>query len=372
MRYLTILIFILLTGCDGGSSDSEPPTDTPNPEPTPTTVTSYANQSTWYSLGEGEIPKYSGVMGTYTAKHLPIAVSCSMGDFATYSNNQSGELEIHVISLDSGEDALIRKLPTIDPHQNAAIQCVENKLRLSISARHNSKVGYHYESTDGTNWSLIGEHQRSYPQLHNLNGELIELYTKYKKINGIVARQLYSSCNDELIVKDDYGHYSVSYYDGDSIHVVYNTHYRGSDYRTELWHTQSKNGCEWSEPVKWLDDSELTYVKDLNKVNGELTALVVRSSSPEPDRGERNLVKVTKNGWKAVSETNHNYTTGALMNDGAVLTPTGYEPYAGGEFMGMPYVNYIRRVHGADKRVVLSEGISHKYKSDAWLVGIEF
>lgn len=371
MKVMILLSALALSACGVGSSSPEPTPAPPVSDPEPV-VTKYATQSSWYELPQyfDGVPKYSGAMGTYTAKHIPVAVSCDIGRFATYSNNQRGELEIHVINLDTKQDVTVRKIDTIDPHQNAAIQCVGDKLHLSISARNLSKPGYDYTSSDGINWELQREHQEAYPQLHNVGSELLKLYTEYDYGNG--ARVIKSSCNNEPIVDDSVGRYMLSYYDGDRVHVVYNAHYRGSDRRTELWHTQSVDGCEWSESVKWLGGSKYVYLKDLNAVKGELTALVTLSDSFDPTTGSREVVKVTADGVERVMNTSHNYTTGSLMGDGRVLFPDGSNTYAGGEFMGMRYVNYIRRVHGSAEEVVLSEGISAEYKSDAWLVGVTY
>lgn len=213
---------------------------------------------------------------------------------------------------------------------------------------------------------------RSYPQLHVVNGELLTLYTNYivdeSQPNGVL-RTILSSCNDDVIVSDGLAHYSVSHFDGETVHVVYNDLPNGADTRTNLSYTHSKDGCKWSEPEMW-HEGDYIYLKDLNMVDGELTALVVKSDSFDPTQGNRELLKITANGEEFVSDINHNYTTGALSSSGEVLSPIGHTNYAGGEFLDMPYVNYIRRIHGSDNYVA-SEGISAEYESDAWLVKIE-
>jgi len=163
----------------------------------------------------------------------------------------------------------------------------------------------------------------------------------------------------------------MSYYDGSLIHVVYNDHIGGSYRRQNLNHVSSSDGgCTWSEPEMWIEGARV-FLKDLNVVNGELTALIVKSSSMEPQNGMREVWKVTADSVENLGKTNHNYTTGALSDNGEVIFPSdGPEHYAGGSYLDVNYVNYIRRIHGGNGYVA-SEGVSPEYKSDSWLIKIE-
>lgn len=367
MRIL-IIAMLFLTAC---GSETEIIID----HPKEVEITRYDIQTSWYELNqhfEG-VPKYSGAFGTYTAKHIPVAVKCELGEWASTSNNRDGNISLYAVNLKTGDSVLVHTVEgSVDPHQNAAIQCGGGKLWFAVSARGYKRPGYLYSSADGYTWTRESESFRSYPQLHWVNEGLLTLYTNYlsdpSQPNN-VSRTLYSSCNDRKIVPDDAAHYSMSYYDGETLHVVYNDLPNGADSRTNLNYISSKDGCEWSEPELW-HSGDFVYLKDINVVDGEVTALVVLSDSYDPTRGERRIAKITSDSTKIVGFTNHNYTTGALSSDGEVIFPRGTTQYAGGEYLDAPYVNYIRRIHGGDGYVA-SEGISAEYASDAWLIKIE-
>lgn len=344
-------------------------------------VTTYENTvASWYELPQyfNSVPKYSGGMGTYTAKHLPVAVSCNLGRWATYSENHTGSLEIYLLNLDSGEKYLVHTVSGfVDPHQNAAIQCGGNKLWLTVSARSDTRMGYSYSSTDGIHWTLLGSHYRSYPQLHWVNGSLLTLYTNYERsADGSLGRELYSSCNGKRIVEGR--HYMLSYYDGATVHVVYNDliedgTYGAADNRKHLSYTKSTDGgCTWTSPVLWYSGDEYVYLKDFAMLYGnELTALVVLSDSVDPNTGNRYLYRITANSRWNMTTTNHNYTTGALLTEtGTVLWPWGITKYAGGLFGGMN-MNYVRRVHGEPNTVIATQFTGGEYNSESRIIKIK-
>lgn len=334
----------------------------------------------WYELPQyyNGLPKYSGVLGTYTAKHSPVAVSCSLGKWATYSENDDGDLSIYSLDLNSGRKYLVHTVFGFDdPHQNAAIQCGGGKLWITVSSRGDKRLGYQYNSIDGKVWSLYGTGFRAYPQLHWVNNGLVTIYSSYEhQTDGSIIRRPMTSCGDYPLTSDGIGHYMLSYYDGTYIHMVYNDlwpdgTYGAADNRIHLKYMKSTDGCNWTSPVNWYDGDEFIYLKDFASINGVPTVLVVKSDSVDPNYGNREVWKMTSNTQTFVRKTNHNYTTGSLMiPSGDVVWSDGDLPYAGGSFMGMEYVNYIRRVHGDNSLFITSEAELPQYRSPSRIVTI--
>lgn len=371
---LTALAGILLTACGGGESS---PSDKPEPPPVQQQpkVTEYAVQSTWWELSqyfEG-VPKYSGSFGTYTAKHTPSAVSCGLGDWAVYSENKSGVVEVYALNLDTGDSHLVHRNRVDDAHQNGSIQCAGDKLAIAVAGLGRNELGGMYESTDGEHWTRLTEDYKAYYQLHGTETYFYTLYEPNGGVGNHSSRYIYSSCNDERINDDgSTGSYMLSHYDGERYHVVYNKHPEGVvDKRYGLFYRSSVDGCEWSDESTWYNElDKLVYLKDLNSVNGRITALFTVSNSADPTQGERHVYTATAQGYQREFETNHNYTAGVLLSSGDIHFPNAdIHQYAGGSFLDMSYVNYIKRVHGRDDRLIMSAGVSPKFKSDSWIVG---
>lgn len=343
-------------------------------------ITTFENTNpSWYELPQyyNGVPKYSGTMGSYTAKHIPVAVMCELGKWATYSENHTGSLEIYSLNLNTGDKYLVHTVTGFtDPHQNAAIQCGGGKLYLTVSARSNTRLGYEYESTDGINWIQTGSGYRSYPQLHWLaNGSLLTLYTEYKldptQSNG-KSRKIYSSCNNQPIINDDIQHYMMSFYDGVAVHVVFNDLIGGPDFRTNLNYTRSfDGGCTWTTPYKW-HTGDFVYLKDFTTIKGIPTALVTLSDSADPNIGNRGIYKITEASKTFIRDTNHNYTTGSIDNStGGIMFPTGSDNYGGGVLLTKPYCNYARRVWNTNDEFVASCSVSGAFASTSEMIHIK-
>lgn len=369
-------IFLALTLICGCSESSASTMISPEYEPTINRID--GSQSSWYRLNQyfSGIPKYSGVFGTYTAKHLPVAVKCDLGRWATYSNNRDGNLSIYVVNLETQESNLVHvEHGTIDTHQNAAIQCGGGKLWLTVSARGMKRKGTSYSSLDGANWDKLSQSYWSYPQLHWVNGSLLTLYTKYEsdptQSNG-VSRKIYSSCNGKAIVDDDIQHYMLSFADKGRVHVVYNDLIGGADFRTNLNYKYSDDGgCTWSKQVRW-HEGDFVYLKDFRVSGGKPYALVVISNSADPTKGSREVVMISAERHWYRGKTNHNYTTGSMTSNGDLVFPDGGDSvYAGGSLLDSNHVNYVRRIYGTSNEFVASEGVSSEFESDAWLVWIK-
>lgn len=375
MKNLASLIFIafLVVGCGGETVEKKPE----EPKQQYPVITQYDVQSTWYELPQyfNGIPKYGGILGSYTERHLPAAVSCAVGDFATFSDNTRGNgIDVNVLNLNTGEYVTVHNNALNDAHQNGAIQCIGDTLYLAVATVGVRPNGAMYKSNNGVNWAAVESGTyKAYPQLHNIKGKLLHLYSVYNTTeNKYPTRNIYSSCNEERIVSDGLGHYMLSYYDGTFVHVVYNDHPDGFvDLRENLWHVKSVDGCEWSKPELWKSGG-LLFLKDLQAFNGKLVALVAISNSMDPTKAEPKLYKITSDSEEFVMNLNHNYTSGVMAPDGSVVFPNpDIDFYAGGSFQGMTYVNYIRRIHGAPNSYFMAVGTNWVVKSDAWVARVD-
>lgn len=98
MRFLLALVIvsIILIGCE--DSQAKPFNETPLLETSSVMIPRYklTHQAgmSFHSIIVG-VSKYSGLKGTYTAKHSPVAVSCSLDSWAVYSENSDGDLSIY-------------------------------------------------------------------------------------------------------------------------------------------------------------------------------------------------------------------------------------------------------------------------------------
>lgn len=338
MKYLILLLFCF--ECFGSATRQLNDGST-------LTITSRIHQASWYELpwwDHNGFPKYSGALSTYTAKHIPIAVNGSGVDYYTFSENNSGDLNIYV--ADSlGNKTIVRTISdVIDPHDNAVVNYWDGYIWVVAAARGNKRIGYSYRSkykNDISEFIQVGSGYWAYPHLW----EKALLYTVY---TPLAVRELYSrtaNCDQKLVSG---GHYNISYDDGDTLHMVYNWHENSNlDMRTNLYYMKSNDGCVWTDkddnvlelPLSEFDNQTLihstpnnyTYLKDIHVIDGEVNILTVVSDSFYPDEGNRYLHNFTLTNDTVITQVGHNYNTGAFV-DGYIVTPTyGEFGYAGGD-----------------------------------------
>jgi len=331
------------------------------------------HESSWYKLPWWEhngYPKYSGALGTYTAKHIPIAVNDGDVDYYIFSDNNSGNLEIFVADT-NGNKTLVHTINDVtDPHDNAVINVIDDYIYIVCAARGNKRIGSCYKSVnknDISSFELIDTGWWAYPQLW----ENTMLFTRYSSGN---IRELYSKVNWAEIKLVSGGHYATSFYDGEWVHLAYNWHEDDNlDKRTNVYYMKSRDGYTWFNK----DDEKLTlpllpddnktlihdtggyvYMKDIEVIDGEVKILAVVSSSFYPDEGSRYLNCFGLNSSVQICEVGHNYNTGGFV-DGYIVTPTiGEFGYCGGDIevfdidgthqlkCGFSYkYNYIRKVY---------------------------
>lgn len=293
--------------------------------------------------------KYGGVLPA-PMKTLPVAMKGNNG-VTYYAYTKTNDTQQLFMVADSNGNKTVVSRMTIpsdgkpDFHDAPALRVAnDGYIHFVKSARGSWRKGQYWVSTrpyDISEFRFVKYTDWAYPQLWSMG----ILYTRYdghyRTLNAIGA----AGC-DQLLVEG--GHYAVSYYDGNYIHVVYNYHVGGDvDQRTNLYYIRSRNGCEW-ENVKGdllalplVEDSEETlllktnysYLKDITVINGKVYIAYIDSTSAEPDEGKRFMVVSDLDAnSNIISPVCHNYNSGSFVGGNLVYPVCGYEKHhAGGQ-----------------------------------------
>lgn len=362
------------------------------------------HKSIWYSHGKTTpdigYPKYSGALGTYTAKHIPVAVAHKGVTYYTFSDciTENSQTYLAVYVADSlGNKTLVRKvlkfswIPACDPHMNGVVNIIDGHVYVIAAARGNWYTGIAYRATKPNSIESFEEVARgfwAYPQLWST----ALIYTSYE--NSVREPWVKNRFCEKKLVSG--GHYNISYQDDKFLHLAYNYHENDNlDHRKNLYYMRSKDGCNWeningvkltlpvepdSDLTKIMDSTGYMYLKDITTVNGVVKILCVDSTSFLPDDGTRQLILITKNNINYLAEVDHNYNTGGFI-DGFIVTPTRSQEfgYAGGDLeifdmsgnfirsMNYRYTyNYVRKVVNGSGGVV-SQTTSSSVKSNAYI-----
>lgn len=337
----------------------------------------------WFTLGQfseyGD--KYSGGLGTYTAKHRPLAIYAKEVDktFFVYGGTTSPG-EKHLLCMISYYDHKIGKvpLPTVvydkggveDPHDNPSLSIDKDGfLWVFVSGRGRKRPGFKYKSDKPysiNSFSKITEEEMTYPQpLWDDKKGFFNFFTKYTGV-----RELYfETSKDGLTWADDVklagivedgatksGHYQVSGQHGDLICTFFNRHPNGIvDKRTDLYYAQTTDfGKTWTtiegkeleipmttvlcgaRVIDYANQRKNVYLKDLNfDANENPVCLYVTSKGhqPGPENDPRNWCVTYYDGstWKTniICQSDHNYDMGSLYIKGKhwkVIGPTAVGP----------------------------------------------
>ena len=335
--------------------------------------------------------KYSGGLGTYTAKHHPLAVYSPKVNktFFVYGGTMH-ENERHLCAMVSYYDhnkkvvpqptLVYEKQSVNDPHDNPSISIDKNGyIWIFKSGRGKNRTGIIFKSSKPYNidsFEQIKEWEFTYPQpIWSDDNGFCLLFTRYtgrdpnakptKEING--GRELYCSTSADgrewspaqLLVKG--GHYQMSCMKGDRIITAFNSHpdFTFVDGRTNLYFMQSYDfGKTWQTikgeqltlPMESFDnpalvydyksENKLVYLKDIAIDDEGSPVLVYIASShfePGPKGTPRiwNLARWNGNSWDIheITTSTHNYDMGSIYLEKDVwqiLAPT--EP--GPQFWG--------------------------------------
>jgi len=348
----------------------------------------------WFELNQKYPPygdKYSGGLGTYTAKHIPLAIYRKEVEktFFVYGGTTRPE-DTHLLCMISYYDhkrkvvpeptVVFDKMGIDDPHDNPSLLIDQNGyLLVFVSGRGNSRPGYKLRSSKPYQidfFEQVTEEEMTYPQPWYIDGMgMIHLFTKYTGV-----RELYFETSLDgfhwtedtklagIIAQGDSlgGHYQVSNRFEKKISTFFNRHPEGHpDKRTDLYYVQTKDfGKTWttvddriitlpvtevnhlSRVIDYHSKKKNVYVKDLNfDRSGNPICLYLTSGGhkPGPENApyEWRITQWNGKEWHTsiVCVSDHNYDMGSLYiekKQWLVVAPTiGYpEPYAtGGEIV---------------------------------------
>lgn len=314
----------------------------------------------WFDLGQRSQygSKYSGGLGTYTAKHHPLAIHAPSVEktFFVYGGTPS-EQERHLLAMVSYFDHRTKMVPkpvvvhdkqgVDDPHDNPSLQIDgEGHLWVFVSGRGRQRPGHVYRSNRPYNISSfepVAENEFTYPQPWWLDHHgCLLLFTKYTK-----GRELYWRMSDaagETWSRDRKlagmgGHYQISNTCSGRVITAFNMHPGGNvDRRTNLYFVQTLDqGRTWqtaggevveppiTDPASptlvrdYRAEGRLVYLKDITfDTQGHPVVLYVTSGrhQPGPDGGPRiwTIAHWRGKAWAfhEVTESTHNYDMGSL------------------------------------------------------------
>lgn len=312
----------------------------------------------WFTLGQRSRygDKYSGGLGTYTAKHVPLAVYSpeAKKTFFVWGGTKKGRR--HLLAMVSYYDHARRAVPrpTIvhdkkgvdDPHDNPSI-CLDDKghVWVFVSGRGSRRPGFKYRSAepyDINRFELMETREMAYPQPWHVPGRgFLFCFTKYTK-----GRELYwqTSADGVAWSKDEKlagfgGHYQTSRERDGRIITAFNWHPSGHpDRRTNLYFLQTDDmGRTWrtaaGAPVgtplgspensalvrDYRAEGRLVYMKDINfdrDGHPVILYIVSKDHRPGPQDPPRAWMTArwTGKGWdfRELTAATHNYDMGSL------------------------------------------------------------
>ncbi len=347
----------------------------------------------WFTLGQfsdyGD--KYSGGLGTYTAKHSPLAIYAeevnktffvyggTTGPYDRYLLCMIGSFD-HQTGMVSKPRVVYDKNSVDDPHDNPSLAIDDDGyLWVFVSGRGKTRPGFKYRSDQPysiTSFTQITEEEMTYPQPKYVSGKgFLNLFTKYTGI-----RELYFETSiDGRTWSDDQalasikrsgdtrsGHYQMSGQWGNKVGFFCNWHPNGNvDLRTNLYYMETVDmGKTWKTidgqvldlPIRDLKSPTLVgdffslgenvYLKDMDyDSQGRPIGLFVhgKGHQPGPLNGPRTWSVVYWNGqdWEThhITTSDHNYDMGSLWisdDEWMVVGPTENTPQqwgGGGEIV---------------------------------------
>lgn len=337
----------------------------------------------WFELNQkyeyGD--KYSGALGTYTAKHVPLAIYSPEADktFFVYGGTKSegeryllcmiGEFD-HKTGMVFKPTVVYDKLGVDDPHDNPSIMIDdEGFIRVFVSGRGQRRPGFKFKSSKPFSiekFELISEEEMTYPQPWNTDKGYLHLFTKYTGVRQLYFESSLDGLNwtkDRLLAAipekkgERSGHYQTSAcFNGKKVGTFFNRHPDGNvDKRTDIYYMETSDlGETWTDvqgnpleiPLLELENPALVidyqsqgknvYLKDMGfDSNGNPAYLYIRSDGHEPGPVsapyEWCITRWDGRKWhtSVITESDHNYDMGSLYiseKDWKIVTPTAKGP----------------------------------------------
>lgn len=314
----------------------------------------------WFDLGQRSEygSKYSGGLGTYTAKHRPIAIYApeARKTFFVYGGTTQADQRhlLAMVSYYDHERGVVPK-PTVvhdketvnDPHDNPSIALDgQGHIWVFVSGRGRVRPGFKYRSMkphDIEAFELISEEEFTYPQPVWIEDHgFLHLFTKYTD-----GRELYWNTSDaggrhwsaERKLAGMGGHYQMTEARGARVVTAFNMHPGGVvDKRTNLYFVQTDDqGRTWqtvggetvATPLTnrhnaalvrdYETEGRLVYLKDITfDRDGRPVLLYITSGhhqpGPESDPRTWTIAHWSGERWNfhEVTRASHNYDMGSL------------------------------------------------------------
>ncbi len=381
---LVVLFSSMAVPCVYGEQES-PPKDFPLIETKPDTGYRgiwYANQPT----GDIYRFKYSGGLGTYPAKHIPVAYYSKEANktFFVYGGSDAQEYrDGHKPSLwimVSYYDHATGKVPrprmlmdkkTADAHDNPVIMLDgKGHVWVFVAAHGTARPSYMYRSVEPyaiDRFHLIQETNFSYPQPWYIDGKgFLFLHTRYeggrRNLYFITSPDGMDWSEPTLLASMQRGHYQISWRHRNKVGTAFNFHpdKGGLNARTNLYYVETKDfGESWQAAdgtkielpmrdtdspaiVRDYENRRLVYLKDLTFTEqGKPVVLYLMSHDyrPGPDYGRRiwTLARHYGRQWMVTGgslASDHNYDMGSLYLLGGarmeIIAPIVNSPQAYG------------------------------------------
>ena len=337
----------------------------------------------WFELNQkyeyGD--KYSGALGTYTAKHHPLAIYSEAVDktFFVYGGTKSPESKYllcmigeydHSSGLISKPLVVCDKMGVDDPHDNPSILIDDQGyIWVFVSGRGRVRMGFKYKSKkpfriDG--FDKITTQEMTYPQPKKMGSTFFNFFTKYTGVRQLYIEKSKNGIqwsDNELLAaipeqkNEKSGHYQISaQYQEKKIGTFFNRHPNGIvDQRTDLYYIESIDlGETWNaadqqpisipvteknSPSRVEDYASLKkniYLKDMVfDSNGRPICLYIRSNGHKPgpvsQPYEWCITKWNGSKWttRSITTSDHNYDMGSLLffrEDLYLVAPTAIGP----------------------------------------------
>ena len=321
----------------------------------------------WFELNQkyeyGD--KYSGALGTYTAKHHPLAIYADVVDktFFVYGGTKSpkskhllcmiGEFD-HSSGLVSQPLVVCDKMGVDDPHDNPSILIDDQGfIWVFVSGRGKVRMGFKYKSKKPYSiegFEKITTEEMTYPQPKKIGSTFFNFFTKYTGVRQLYFEKSKNGIHwseDRLLAaipenKDQKsGHYQISaQYKEKKIGTFFNRHPNGIvDQRTDLYYLETNDmGETWktadqksisvpvteksspSRVVDYLSLKNNIYLKDMVfDSKGRPICLYIRSKGhmpgPENQPYEWCITKWNDSQWTThtITTSDHNYDMGSLL-----------------------------------------------------------
>jgi hypothetical protein len=389
-RYRRFVFTLLMTYLGLGLLATSPPTtlaDPPKSEDLLINEKGDGFRGIWYYNqklpGSEYVYKYSGGLGTYCAKHIPLAWYApeAKKTFFCYGGTDDANSTLyHMVSYYDHATGMVARPTTLlnkkttDAHDNPVINVDDKGYIWIFSSSHGtsrpSYISRSVKAYDIDKFELIWTGNYSYPQPWFLPGKgFLFLHTYYKGGRGL---NTWTSANGAdwtertLVSHIEMGQYQVSFPCGDKVGTAFNMHPtgKGLNWRTNLYYMETDDfGATWKSASGTVIETPLTdadnpalaaefkskgrlvYMKDVNyDSQGNPIILVVTSggyeSGPKNDPRTWTTARFTGSQWEIREgfKSDNNYDTGPLYieSDSAwrVIGPTqtGPQPYnPGGE-----------------------------------------